>query len=204
MKYIFLIIPFFVFAQNQIDLSEMTGNVLFGDEIGFEPICSDELEVFNVGDIDFNGYQIILNGVQLIVDGDVEFGGSFRGYCDSVLCINGTVFNSDPPDPGGDPFSDPGIEYPSSFEANKCVNLPNDVSGWYGISDLFRIPNETLSVPSYDRVTNVWKLTEADQIFVFDLSGRELIQGSKKVDLSAFKSQILIIKTNVGNFKVLR
>jgi len=214
MKYLFLVLPFLMFGQTDIDLSNMTSNVLLGNPIGIVVQCDGtDNKVFNaVGDVKINGHIIGMNNATLNIDGTMFFGGSIRSNCSSTLCINGVIKNTDPADPGGNPFgntnSNPTIK---EFEVNGCIDLPNGVQvGWYEMIELLE-QNQllTLSNDIYDIKENytykdsVLTIDGVNFIKVYNMLGQELdyVKGNSiKID---YKKQILIIKTDRGSFKII-
>jgi hypothetical protein len=201
MRYLLILISFISFAQPSdatfIDLSNMTGNVVLGDDIGFEPNCDTPIQSFVTNDIDFNGYQIILNNAILYVEGDIQFGGSFKGYCNATVCVlGGTVFNSDPPDPGGDIFTTSPPNIPNPFIADECVDIVDTV-GWYEFYPLFTNPR--LNLPYYDSVTGRFDTDEP--IEVYNTAGMLVLRHN---DMLCLERGIYIVKIGNRIGKIIR
>lgn len=197
---VLLLFSLFSFAQTEVDLSAMVSDVLLGDEIDIVVECTNNpINEFVSKDIDFNGSKVILNNAILTVNGDVQFGGAFLGYCQSTICINGTIFNTDPPDPGGNPFDSREI----NRDYNVCIELPEgEVIGYKALLGLLQ--QRPLSVVKYTLNNNILTVENIDKVVVYNLLGQKLIEGKNMVDLSNLKDNFLIVKTNLGTFKLIK
>ena len=214
---ILLLITAFGNAQTEVDFSAMEIDTLLGEEIGIDIVCDGSINdeyITNIA-IDFNGHVIAINNGTLTINGDVEFGGAFIGFCESTICINGTIFNSDPPDPGGDPFDDENgntsniEDYPDPIYVNECIDLPDGEFINYTQLHKLILANRALSINSYnlldfvkyDNNTKILSISNVSYIKVYNLLGQKLIEGKNKVNLSYIHNEILIIKTDKGTFK---
>lgn len=214
MKYVFLILPFLMFGQTDIDLSNMTSDVLLGEPIGIVVQCDgSENEAYNaIGDVRFLGHRIGMNNATLNIEGTLSFGGSFIGHCGSVVNIKGRVVNLNPADPGGNPFGNnqtaPNIRVFEDLDMS--IKLPDGVgTGWYEFIDLIQLELNRLAIESYDIKDNytykdsVLTIDGVDFIEVYNMLGQELdsVKGNSiKID---YKKQVLIIKTDRGSFKII-
>jgi len=215
MRYLFLVLPFLMFGQTDIDLSNMTSNVLLGEPIGIVSNCDgSDNEVFNaVGDVRFLGHRIGMNNATLNIEGTLSFGGSFIGHCGSVVNIKGRVVNLDPADPGGNPFGNnqtaPNIRVFEDLDMS--IELPDGVgTGWYEFIDLLQIELNRLAVENYNIKDNytyknsILTIENVNFIRVYNLLGQELqfVKGNS-IKLKKNK-EILIIKTDKGSFKIIK
>ena len=213
MRYLLLLFSFISFSQTQIDLDPMTSPIHLGEPVGFEAICDGVNELYVTNKVHFNGSNnpLTLNGVTLTINDGIEFGGSFKGYCGSKLIISGEIKNSDPIDPGGNPFDLPDgspantINVPNPYFVDTItVTLPDDVSiGWYGLYELIETERQNLlSIPVYHQNTN--RLAYDGLIDVYDMTGRKILS-KVSPDLSNLSNGVYTLVTEENHkIKIIR
>ena len=206
------------FSQTEVDFSEMTQNEHLGNAVNIDGSCEPSSTFYysTASDIDLNGYYITMSNSNFNVLG-IEFGGAFKSTCNSKVIVNGIVFTSDPPDPGGNPFDINGIpvaaaDIPQSFSCNGVIDLPDgETVGYIRFYELaiqqnrLTVYDEDLVKPfKYNRVTKELEVYNAKSIIVYDIIGKKLKSSlSSFISLEGIKSQILLIVTDKGSYKLV-
>lgn len=83
----FLMLCFTTYGQTYVDLSNMTDDVILGQNCS----SSQEPQQFVTDDVNLNGFEVELRNSTLTVNGDINGEGEIEGCGQSQLCINGTT-----------------------------------------------------------------------------------------------------------------
>jgi hypothetical protein len=202
MKTLILFLLSAVFVMAQPNLNAMSSDVVLGGPVDVVENCTGVLDQFTTDIVHFEGYQLILNEAQLTITDEVEFGGSFLGYCDSRLVFDGevTIKNTDPVDPGGDIFTTSLPDVPNLYTVeNITITLPNVIPGedsnigWYELYDLIEQEKERLSVPEYDYSNQTYSHDRT--LYLYNQLGQLLAEGPT-ISTERLPSGMYVIKDN--------